>query len=667
MEHDAELLFNELADLSPDQREQYFRSRVVSPDLRAEVESLLEYDSGTHPVFADCVERSAAQVVETTAFRTEPPAPGSLFGSYRLVRLLGRGGMSAVYLAERADGEVTQNVAIKLLRYGSDEPAFRDRFLRERQILASLNHHGIARLLDAGHTPDGQPYLVMEYIDGTPIDAAAGRLDLRAKLELFLAACDAVSYAHRNLVIHRDLKPSNILVDAAGRPKLLDFGIAKILEPDQSQTQTGERLMTPEFASPEQIRGGAHSASSDIYSLGAVLYTLLTGRSPHALERGSITDIAWAICHREPATATRLKPDLPKDLDFILAKALRKEPEERYQSVDALAEDVRAFLEWRPVRARSGNTWYRMRKFTRRYRILVAAAALTVAGLSIGLYVANRERALAQRQFLQVRQMASKWIDLDTDVRGLRNSVPARKRILSTSLEYLARIGADAGKDRDLNLEIAAEYLQVARLQGVPEESNLGQFAEAEQSLRKAGALADSVLSRSPHDLAALQLSTRIAYNRLMLASFQDRYADVATHARKVMSQIKQLEAGGTSIGEYQRMYDEAKQQSSQTAVGASEASGINASIRAAAGATGVILNSWGDNQYGQLGIGSFTDSLTPTPSTAPGRLVAIDAGWVHQLALRSDGTVWAWGGTRMANWDSVRTLRAQSPSRSEH
>src|ERR1017187_7190201 len=242
-------------------------------------------------------------------------------GPFRLIRAIGRGGSGSVYLAERAAGDVEQRVAIKLLRSGGDEPIFRDRFLRERHILAALDHPGIARLIDAGHTADGRPYLAMDYIEGTPIDGYAEKLDLPDRLALFLQVCDAVSYAHRNLIIHRDLKPSNILVDSAGRAKLLDFGIARILETGQDQGQTAEWQLTPEYASPEQLRGEAQTTATDVYSLGAVLHRLLAGRVGQTL---SSVNPSWQAKASAPQ-----KSRLPRDLEFVLAKALRQEPEER--------------------------------------------------------------------------------------------------------------------------------------------------------------------------------------------------------------------------------------------------------------------------------------------------------------------------------------------------
>src|SRR5439155_64042 len=200
---------------------------------------------------------------------------------YRLIRRLGSGGMGEVYLAERDDGEIQQQVAIKMLRAGADRPAWQERFLRERQLLSYLNHPSVARLFDAGHTESAQPYLVMEYVEGVPIDVSAEGKSLREQLTLFLKICEGVAHAHRHLIIHRDLKPSNILVDPSGQPKLLDFGIAKLLDETSDQTKTVERLLTPGYASPDQMRGGIQTTATDVYSLGAVLDKMLTGRSPH--------------------------------------------------------------------------------------------------------------------------------------------------------------------------------------------------------------------------------------------------------------------------------------------------------------------------------------------------------------------------------------------------
>jgi serine/threonine protein kinase len=252
-------LFHELADVSRAERERIFSERGIEGELRAEVESLLSHDVTNAESLTRCVSGVAQEALcsHNSAFVRS-------CGPYRLVQLLGSGGMGTVYLAERRDGEIEQKVAIKLLRADADRPAWRDRFLRERQLLAYLNHSSIARLLDAGHTEDGRPYLVMEHVQGVAIDEYAAPLDLRARLNLFLLVCEGVSHAHRHLIIHRDLKPSNILVDAFGHPKLLDFGIAKLLDETTDETRTGERLLTPNYASPEQLRGEIQSTTTDI-------------------------------------------------------------------------------------------------------------------------------------------------------------------------------------------------------------------------------------------------------------------------------------------------------------------------------------------------------------------------------------------------------------------
>ncbi len=460
-------LFREVDDLTHAERSLYFEKRQVPADLKAELESLLQFDAPDTPM-AEVVTGAAQAFLESLE---EIPAPGVRCGPYRLERLLGRGGAGEVFLAERADGQIEQLVAIKLLCRGVPRPSLRSRFLQERQILAGLQHPGIARLLDAGETKEGRPYLVMDYIDGVPIDAYSRDLDVRGKLRLFLGVCDAIAYAHHNLIIHRDIKPSNILVDTAGRPKLLDFGIAKILAAASDQTCTQERVLTPDYASPEQVRGEAQSTATDIYSLGAVLYRLLTGQSPHAFPNCTTEAIDAAICTTEPALARRLNPDLPADLDFIMLKALRKEPEERYSTVEQLAEDLNAFLESRPVRARSANFWYRSRKFARRYWMRVSAAAAVILSLAAGLYIVERQRAFAEARVTQLRQLSRQLLAFEMQLRtpSAGTDLQLHSMIVATYIQYLESLRPEALHNKELALEIGAGYLQLARIQGGPE------------------------------------------------------------------------------------------------------------------------------------------------------------------------------------------------------
>ena len=432
--------------------------------------------------------------------------------------------MGSVYLAERADGEIQQRVAVKLLRADGHRPVWRHRFLKERQLLASLHHSSIVQLLDAGQTADRQPFLVMEYVEGVPIDAYAARIDVRARLKLFLRVCEGVSHAHRHLIIHRDLKPSNILVDASGQPKLLDFGIAKLLDETGEVTQTIERLLTPNYASPEQLSGEAQTTATDVYSLGAVLYKLLTGMAPREQSPASLK--------AEIAPPSQLNPDVPRDVDFIVLKALRFQPEDRYGSVDEFASDVSAALYWRPVQARSGDVWYRAQRFLRRYWVTVGATVLVIASLLTGLYIANRQRVIAERRFAQLRQLANKVIDLDRAIRILPGSVEARRRLVSASLEYLEGLAPEARQNLDLAQEIGDGYWRMARIQGVNAEFNLGDPAKAEASLKKADMLFDAVLAARPQDRSALFRSALVAHDRMILADTDERFGDaLATHA----------------------------------------------------------------------------------------------------------------------------------------
>lgn len=526
MRDDIMTVFQEVADLPPSARTEYYARKDVPPGVRDEVESLLQFDTRSASLTSE-IAKAAQEVVEEGSLR---PAR-TIWGRYRVVRKLGSGGMGTVYLAERVDGEVEQKVALKVVRAGADVPGFQERFLAERRILASLSHPGIARLLDAGHSVDNEPYLAMEYVDGVPIDRYCVGQDLRSVLKLFTRVCDAVSYAHRSLIIHRDLKPSNILIDSAGQPKLLDFGIAKILD-SAVETGTTMHALTPDYASPEQVRGEAHGTATDIYSLAAVLHKLIYGAAPGKTG-------AMAV------SSSGLTKEVPRDVQFMLRKALRAEPEERYATVDAFAADIAAFLDNRPVSARAGNTWYRARKFMRRYWVPLTAAAGALIGLSAGMYLANRERVIAEQRFTQVRQLANRVFDIDAAIRNTPGTVKARQLIVSTSLEYLRKLGAEARMDKDLALEVGSAYVQLAHVQGVPVNSNLGQFAQANESLRQADTLVGFVLSSDAKNRRALLASATIAHDRMVVAGVQNQHAESLAYTTDAAAKLDRFSALG--------------------------------------------------------------------------------------------------------------------------
>ena len=513
--------------------------------------------------------RTTPHDAPTTA---DPEVPSDIshdgrLGPYRLIREIGHGGMGTVYLGVRDDDAFQKRVAIKVLKRGMDTDSIVRRFRHERQILASLEHPFIASLLDGGSTPDGRPYFAMEFVEGQPIVdyCETQRLDTTARLALFRHVCTAVQYAHQNLVIHRDLKPANVLVTADGTPKLLDFGIAKLLNPELgghtlAPTAPGLQLMTPEYASPEQVRGEAVTTASDVYSLGVLLYELLAGRLPYRLTSRAPADIVRIICESEPVRPStaitmmagdaggdaptrerahesgeaakkdrrltvdvdRLRRRLAGDLDNIVLKALSKEPQRRYASVDQFSEDVRRHLAGLPVLARKDTWGYRTTKFVRRNRAIVGAAVITFAVLVAGVIatawqarVARAERARAEQRFGDVRQLAHAFLfDFHDSIADLEGSTPARKLVVTKGLEYLDRLAGDAGDRADLRREIAAAYVKVGDVQGRPFNPNLGDTSGALESYRKAIALYESITGDAGRD-EGLRRDLALAYMRL--------------------------------------------------------------------------------------------------------------------------------------------------------
>ena len=449
-----------------------------------------------------------------------PSVVGRRFGPYRVIRELARGGMGAVYLAERDDGAFEQRVALKLIKRGMDSDQVVARFRAERQILASLEHPNIARLLDGGASDDGQPFFVMEYIDGQRVDefARERRLPVPERLRLWLQVCGAVSYAHQHLVVHRDIKPANVLVTADGTPKLLDFGIARLLDPNAEavSTMTELRMLTPEYASPEQIEGRHATTVSDVYSLGVVLYELLTDRSPYRPRSRAPRDIAEAICTTEPVRPSvavseadaSLGRRLRGDLDTILLTALRKEPARRYQSVEQFAGDVRRHLEGLPVRARPDTFGYRAGKFVRRNRAGVAAAALVslalIAGTVATAWQARQARAAqarAERRFNDVRALAHAVLfDYHDAIKDLPGSTPVRGRLVRDALSYLDTLARESQGDRSLQRELAAAYERVGDVQGGNMSGNLGDTQGALESYAKAQRILETLFAADSGD-----------------------------------------------------------------------------------------------------------------------------------------------------------------------
>jgi len=392
----VERIFDAAADTPVSERPALLdRLCAGNGELRAEVESLFGAVSGAPTLIQDTLGEPAGEVAEAA-----PRSVQRRIGPYRLVRVLGSGGMGTVHLAVRDDDEYRTAVAIKLLHGGLETPAAVARFRDERQILATLEHPGIVRLLDGGSTEERLPYLVMEHVVGSPITewADARGLDVRARVTLFRKACAAVAYAHQKLVVHRDIKPSNILVTTEGEPKLLDFGIAKLLDPTagrEASTRTGVHLLTPEYASPEQVRGEPVSTATDVYALGAVLYELLAG-APAQRVQGTGIEALRALIEVDPPRPSQVAPAarrraLAGDLDIIVMKALRKEVAERYASVEQLSDDLGRHLDGLPVLARAGTWTYRVGKMVRRNRGVVAAVGIVLASLSTATVVSVRQ------------------------------------------------------------------------------------------------------------------------------------------------------------------------------------------------------------------------------------------------------------------------------------
>jgi serine/threonine protein kinase len=531
-------LFHAALELGPAERTAFLTQACDGDnELRARVEKLLtsHENAGSFLASPAIMDLGVITAIDEVESNGDNDRIGQRIGPYEILREIGHGGMGTVFLAVRADDQYRKEVAIKLVNRGMDTDLILRRFVMERQILANLEHPNIARLLDGGTTIDALPYFVMEYVEGETINRYCDhhRLNTLERLQLFCQVCSAVQFAHQNLIVHRDLKPSNIIVTGDGTPKLLDFGIAKLISSDWSSsvkaTETIGRLLTPEYASPEQLRGLPMTTTSDVYSLGVVLYELLSGHRPFNFESRSPEEVSRMITALEPikpsliitridnarhtenagrvlltpeaisrtrdGNVEKLRRRLAGDLDNILLKALRKEPERRYASVQDLSADIQRHLTGLPVLAREDTFAYRAGKFIQRNKASVAAAAVVVITLLTASIVttwqatvAKRERAKAERRFKDVRNLTNSFLfDFHDAIADLNGATNAREMVVKKAQEYLSILAQEAGEDRELLWELSTAYLKLGDVQGRPGFSRTGDTGAAlrsyEQSL----------------------------------------------------------------------------------------------------------------------------------------------------------------------------------------
>jgi eukaryotic-like serine/threonine-protein kinase len=497
-------LFQAAAELPASERAAFLHHECADAAARAEVESLL----AAHENAGTFLEKSIWDLID---LGDPERLTGTAIGPYRLMRPLGHGGMGTVFLAVREGGDFEQRVAIKLVRGGE---ALVRRFRQERQILAGLEHPNIARLLDGGTTADGLPYLVMEYVDGVPVTEYSRGRGTAETLRLFLQLCDAVQHAHRSLVIHRDIKPGNVLVTPGGAAKLLDFGIAKLTSAFRTD-EPATRLMTPEYASPEQIEGKPVTTASDVYSLGVLLHELLTGMRPP------------------------FGGPLRGDLANIVTMATEPEPARRYGSVEKFADDIRRHLAGHPVGARRPTFTYRASKFIRRNALAVAAGAAIVIVTAIAFAVTLQQKRVAERRFDQVRSLARSVVfELHDAIATLPGSTAARALLAERALVYLDNLAADAEDNTPLQMELARAYLKIGDVQGLPYAANLGDTGGAIRSYGKALAVAEGVVQREPANADALALLAD-AHDRTGLVQTRALRWPLALHAHQAALEIR--------------------------------------------------------------------------------------------------------------------------------
>lgn len=527
----ARALFERAIDLPKAEREPFIeRECGHEMQLRDEVRALLLADAAPDGLLDAPLEISAAITdagvgvpADTGAVLWQESrglARSRVVGPWRIIRELGSGGMGLVYLAERADGAYEQHVALKIVRGGLLSRALEQRFLRERQILARLQHPNIARLLDGGFAGEGLPYLVMELVGGEPITAwAEGRaLDLAGRLRLFLQACEAVSFAHRQLVVHRDLKPANILVDERGQVRLLDFGIAWLLDEASEEaglTRSGLLMLTPEFAAPEQIRSEPPTTATDVYGLGAVLYELLCGKKAYSFESASMTDVLRTLEQQAPKLGERkdlapaLRRRLAGDLETIVHRAMAWEADRRYPSVEALAADINRYLEDRPVMARRDSLSYRLAKYARRHRAPLAATAVALAALILGLIGTLWQGQQAQREAMRAEAVSGFLQELfaSVDPEQARGRTVSARELLDIGAARIDKLRADPDVRVELVQMLGYLYYQ------------LGEFERAETLLAQAHR--EAIATFGHNALRTAQVGHKLGYVLTDMSAYQ--------------------------------------------------------------------------------------------------------------------------------------------------
>jgi eukaryotic-like serine/threonine-protein kinase len=503
--------------------------------IRDEVASLL----AAHEQAGEFLESEAVHI-----------APNTRIGPFVVSHQIGEGGMGSVYLARREQGGFDQRVALKLVSSPLVSADTERRFAMERHTLARLNHPNIVRILDGGDW-QGRRYFVMEFVDGLPITEFARTLSLSAKLALFRTVCAAIHFAHQNLIVHRDIKPGNVLVTAAGDVKVLDFGIAKLLDQKPGTATTRLHPMSLDCASPEQIKGLPVTTATDVYSLGVLLYELLTGVSPQGGPDTTLDQAVRRICETVPDRPSAHKEGLSADLDSIVLRAIQKDPLQRYASAQEFSDDVERFLAGQPVIAQEASFRYVARKFVSRHKLALAASAASIALIMAGAgaafwqaRVASHERVLAQRRFEETRKLARTVIfDMQSQLAQLPGALPVRQKMIAQTLTYLESMARDAGGNPELLLDIAGSYARVGNIQGGVGEFNLGNADGADLSWQKSLDVLDRVLAKSPRNTEALRLATSVHDT---LGASKERHGDRAgelAHYEKAVQFARRFQA----------------------------------------------------------------------------------------------------------------------------